>query len=80
MECCAVNIPSKIDAKRVHMLMGKYQIPKDIHTCLPALGEWCCSPNSPRVDIYEAYLLGDLRLPLNAFAREILHKLGIAPN
>ena len=27
--------------------------------------------------IYEAYLLGGLRLPLNAFAREFLTKLGL---
>lgn len=53
---------------------------EDIHTCLPALGEWCFSLNFPKVGIYETYLLKGFRLPLNAFAREILPKLGIAPN
>ena len=80
MECCAINILSKIDAERVHMLRGKYQIPKDIHTCHPTLGKWCCSSNYLGVGIHEAYLLGGLRLTLKTFAREILHKLGIAPN
>ena len=27
--------------------------------------------------IYEAYLLGGLRLPLNSFARELLTRLGL---
>ena len=78
--CCALNIPSKIDDKRLLKLRDKYQIPNEVHTCLPALGEWCCTPNSPGVGIYEAYLLGGLRLPLNAFARELLHRLGTGPN
>ena len=30
--------------------------------------------------IYDAYMLGVLRLPLNAFVGEILIRLGIAPN
>ena len=30
--------------------------------------------------MYEAYLLGGLRLPLNAFSMEILHRLGIGIN
>lgn len=42
-------------------------------------GEWCCTHNFG-VSIYEAYLLGGLRLPLNDFAREILHRLGIGMN
>ena len=57
-----------------------YQIPKDIHTRLLALGKWCCTPNSPRVSIYKSYLLGGLRLLLNIFARELLHCLGIGLN
>ena len=32
------------------------------------------------VGIYEAYLLRGLKLPLNAFAREILDRLGIGLN
>ena len=39
-------------------------------------GEWCCQPRFG-VGIYEAYLLGGLRLPLNAFARELLTRLGL---
>ena len=39
-------------------------------------GEWCCQPCFG-VGIYEAYLLGGLRLPLNAFARELLPRLGL---
>ena len=30
--------------------------------------------------MYEAYLLGDLRLLFNAFTREILHSIGIGIN
>ena len=48
--------------------------------CLATLGDWCCTPNSLGVGIYEAYLLGGLRLLLKAFARELLHRLGIGPN
>ena len=29
------------------------------------------------IGVYEAYLLGGLRLPLNAFARELLTRLGL---
>ena len=78
--CCAMNIPLKIDDKRLLKLRDKYQIPNEVHTHLPTLGEWCCTLNSPRVGIYEAYLLGGLRLPLNAFARELLRGLGIGLN
>ena len=78
--CCAMNIPLKINDKRLLKLKDKYQIPNKVHTCLPASGEWCCTPNSLGVGIYEAYLFGGLRLPLNAFAKELLHRLGIGPN
>ncbi|KAL0015281.1 hypothetical protein SO802_002350 [Lithocarpus litseifolius] len=57
---CALDIPSRIDNKR-----------------LPVRGEWCCQPHFG-VGIYEAYLLGGLRLPFNAFARELLTRLGLA--
>ena len=30
--------------------------------------------------VYKAYLLGGLRLPLNAFDREILYRLGVGIN
>ena len=42
--------------------------------------KWCCTPNSLWVDFYEAYFLGGLRLPLNAFTMGLLFRLGIAPN
>ena len=77
---CAMNIPSKVDKKGLFMLRDKYQIPDKVNPCLVTLGELCCTPNSFRVGIYEAYLLGGLRLSLNAFAREFLHRLGIGPN
>ena len=38
--------------------------------------EWCCEPRFG-IGIYEAYLLGGLRLPLNAFIRELLTRLGL---
>ena len=80
LACCALNILSSIDADKLHKLRDKYQIPDDIQTRLPVVGEWCCTPNSLALGIYDAYMLGGLRLPLNAFAREILTRLGIAPN
>lgn len=79
MYCYTMDIPSKIDEKRLYTLRDKYQIPDKVNPHLAAPGEWCCTPNS-RVVIYEAYLLGGLRLPLNAFARKLLHRLGIGPN
>ena len=39
-------------------------------------GKWCCNPHF-RIGIYEAYLLGGFRLPLNAFVRELLVRLGL---
>ena len=77
---CAVNIPSRVDKKGLFMLKDKYQIPDKVNSCLATLGEWSCTLNSLGVGIYEAYLLGGLRLPLNAFAREFLHRLEIGPN
>ena len=80
LACCALNILSSIDANKLHKLRDKYQIPDDIQTRLPVVGEWCCTPNSLTLGIYDAYMLGGLRLPLNAFAREILTRYGIGPN
>ena len=77
---CVVDIPSQIDEKRLYMLRDKYQILDEINPRPAAPGEWCCTSNSPVIGIYKAYLLWGLRLPLNAFARELLHKLGIGPN
>ena len=39
MECCAVNVSSIMDAKKLHKLRGKYQIPENSHTRLPTPGE-----------------------------------------
>ena len=74
------TIPSKIDEKRLYTLRNKYRIPDKVNPRLVAPGEWCYTPNSLSVGIYEAYLLRGLRLPLNAFAKELLHRLGIGPN
>ena len=75
-----MDISFKIDEKRLYMLKGKYQIPDEVNPRLAALSEWCYTPNSPAVGIYKAYLLEGLRLALNAFARELLHRLGIGAN
>ena len=73
---CAVGIPSKTDEKRLTSLRSWYQIPNDLNPRLAIRGEWCCQPCFGIV-IYEAYILGGLRLPLNAFARELLTRLGL---
>ena len=64
--CCTVGIPLRMEEKKLNS-----------HLAVP--GEWCCTPNL-RVGIYEAYLLGGFRLPLNAFTKEILHRLDIGIN
>ena len=66
--------------EKLHKLRGKYQIPEDIHTCLPTTREWCCTHNSPGLVIYDTYIVGGLKLPLNAFARNFLTRLGVAPD
>ena len=53
-----------------------YQIPDELNPRLPGCGEWCCNPRFG-VGVYEAYFLGGFRLPLNAFARELLVRLGL---
>ena len=75
----AIGIPSRTDEKKLNYLRSWYQILDDLNPCLAIRGEWCCNPRFG-VGIYEAYLLRGLRLPLNAFAREILHRLGIGIN
>ena len=77
--CCTVGVSSRIDEKKLTSLRAWYQIQDDLNPRLAALSEWCCTPNL-EVGIYEAYLLGGLRLCLNAFAREISHRLGICVN
>ena len=43
---------------------------------MPVHGKWCCDPHSG-IGVYEAYLLGVLRFPLNAFTRDLLVRLGL---
>ena len=68
---CAVGIPSKTDERRLAALRSWYQIPDKLNPRLAVCGEWCCNPRFG-IGVYEAYLLGGLKLPLNAFAREFL--------
>ena len=76
---CAVGIPSKADEKKLTSLKSWYQIPNDLNPRLVVRGEWCRHPRFG-VGIYEAYLLGGLRLPFNAFARKVLSRLGLEIN
>ena len=73
---CAVGVHSKMDEKRLTSLNSWYQIPDDLNLRLVARGEWCCSPRFG-IGVYETYLLGGLRLPFNAFAGELLTRLGL---
>ena len=73
---CAVGIPSKTDERRLAALRSWYQIPDNLNPRLAVRGEWCCNPCFG-IGVYEAYLLGGLKLPLNAFARELLTRLGL---
>ena len=73
---CAVGIPSKTSEQRLNNLKTWYQIPNELNPRLPVRGEWCCHPRFG-IGVYEAYFLGGLRLPLNAFARELLVRLGL---
>jgi len=72
----AVGIHSKTDEKRLTSLRSWYKIPNNLNPRLAVRDEWCCDPRF-RIGVYEAYLLGGLRLPLNAFARELLTRLGL---
>ncbi|KAL4595509.1 hypothetical protein ACB092_12G096700 [Castanea dentata] len=73
---CVVGIPSKTDERKLTSLRSWYQIPDELNPRLAVRDEWCCQPHFG-IGVYEAYLLGGLRLPLNAFARELLTWLGI---
>ena len=73
---CALGVASKTDEKRLNSHKTWYQIPENLNPRLPVRGEWCCQPRVG-VGIYEAYLSRGLRLPLNAFARELLTRLGL---
>ena len=72
----AVDIPFKTDEQRLNNLRAWYQIPDEVNPRFPIHGEWCCNPHFG-IDVYEAYLLGGLRFPLNAFTRELLVRLGL---
>ena len=73
---CAVGILSKTDERRLIALRSWYQIPDDLNPRLAIHGKWCCNPRFG-IGVYEAYLLRGLRLPLNAFTRELLTRLGL---
>ena len=73
---CAIGIDSKTDDRKIELLKTWYQIPDELNPRLAVRGEWCCQPRFG-IGIYEAYLLGGLRLPLNSFARELLTRLGL---
>ena len=66
----------KTDDRKIELLKTWYQIPDELSHRLAVCGEWCCQPRFG-IGIYEAYLLGRLRLPLNSFARELLNRLGL---
>ena len=73
---CAIGVVSKTDDRKLELLKKWYQIPDELNPRLAVRGEWCCQPHFG-IGIYEAYLLGGLRLPLNSFARELLTRLGL---
>ena len=73
---CAIDIPSKTDEQRLNNIRKWYQISNELNPRLPIRGEWCCNPHLG-IGVYEAYFLGGLRLPLNAFTRELLVRLGL---
>ena len=73
---CAIGVNSKIDDRKIELLKTWYQIPDELNPRLAVRGEWCCQPRFG-IGIYEAYLLGGLRLPLNSFSRELLTRLGL---
>ena len=73
---CAIGVASKTDDRTLDLLKTWYQILDNLKPRLAIRGEWCYQPHFG-IGIYEAYLLGGLRLPLNAFAREFLTKLGL---
>ena len=73
---CAIGVASKTDDRKIELLKKWYQILDELNPRLAIRGEWCCQPRF-RIGIYEPYLLGGLRLPLNSFARELLTMLGL---
>ena len=73
---CVIDIPSITNEQRLNNLRGWYQIPNELNPRFPVRGEWCCDPHFG-IGVYEAYLLGGLRFPLNAFIWELLVRLGL---
>ena len=73
---CAIGVVSKTDDRKLGLLKKWYQIPDELNPRLAVHREWCCQPRFG-IGIYEAYLLGELRLPLNGFTRELLTRLGL---
>ena len=73
---CAISVSSKTSEQKLNNLRSWYQIPDKLNPRLPISGEWCCNPHLG-IGVYEAYFLGGLRLPLNAFARVLLVRLGL---
>ena len=73
---CAIGVVSKTDDRKLDLLKKWHQIPNELNPRLAVRGEWCCQPHFG-IGIYEAYLLGGLRLPLNTFARELLTRLDL---
>ena len=73
---CTIGIDSKTDDRKIELLKTWYQIPDELNPRLAVRGEWCCQPRFG-IGIYEAYLLGGLKLPLNSFARELLTRLDL---
>lgn len=73
---CAVGVHSKTNEKRLASLKSWYQIPNDLNRKLAVREEWRCQPCFG-IGVYEAYLLEGLRLPLIAFAKELLTRLGL---
>ena len=73
---CAIGVSSKTSEQRLNNLRSWYQIPDELNPRLPIRGEWCYNPRLG-IGVYETYFLGGLRFPLNAFAKELLVKLGL---
>ena len=73
---CVIGVVSTTGDRKLDLLKKWYQIPNELNPRFAVRGEWCCQPHFG-IGIYEAYLLGGLRLPLNTFARELLTRLGL---
>ena len=73
---CAIGVDSKTDDRKIEFLKTWNQIPDELNPRFAVRGEWCCQPRF-RIGIYEAYLLGGHRLPLNSFSREFVTRLGL---